>query len=56
MRGYTLYIPYILACPTWVALPGAYVPASIALRVIGVRKSPLHEKAIVFDEAKNSIT
>jgi hypothetical protein len=32
------------------ALPGAYAPASIALRVIGESKPPLHHKAIVPEE------
>jgi hypothetical protein len=33
------------------ALPGAYAPASIALRVIGARKSPLHVRAVVLESA-----
>jgi hypothetical protein len=32
------------------ALPGAYAPASIALRVTGARKPPLHDKAVVLKE------
>jgi hypothetical protein len=31
-------------------LPGAYAPASIALKVIGTRKLPLHNKAVVLEE------
>jgi hypothetical protein len=34
-----------------VALPGAYTPASIILPVIGARKSLLHDKAVVLEEA-----
>jgi hypothetical protein len=33
-----------------VALPGAYAPASIALRVTGALKLPLHDKAVVLEE------
>jgi hypothetical protein len=33
-----------------VALPGAYAPASIALRVIVAYKPLLHDKAIVLEE------
>jgi hypothetical protein len=33
----------------WVALPGAYAPASIALRVIGAHIPPLHDKAVVVE-------
>jgi hypothetical protein len=32
------------------ALPESYAPASIALRVIGGRKPPLHNKAVVREE------
>jgi hypothetical protein len=32
-----------------VALPGAYAPANIALRVIGARKHPFHDKAVVLE-------
>jgi hypothetical protein len=35
---------------TWMALSGAYAPANIALRVIGARKPPLHDKAVVLEE------
>jgi hypothetical protein len=34
----------------WVALPGAYVPASIALLVVGARKPPLHYTAVLLEE------
>jgi hypothetical protein len=47
MRDYTSSGPNLLTCLSWVALPGAYTPASIARRVIGARKSPLHDKAVV---------
>jgi hypothetical protein len=33
-----------------VALPGAYAHASIALRVIGAHKTPLHDMAVVHEE------
>jgi hypothetical protein len=32
------------------ALPAAYGPASIALRVTGPRKPPRHDKAVVLEE------
>jgi hypothetical protein len=32
------------------ALPGAFAPASIALRVIEARVPPLHDKAVVLEE------
>jgi hypothetical protein len=35
---------------TWVVLPGAYAPASIAFRVIGAHKPPLHDKSVVLEE------
>jgi hypothetical protein len=35
-----------LHCLAWVALAGAYASPSIALRVIGVYKSPVHKKAV----------
>jgi hypothetical protein len=44
--------PYLLNCVTTLALPGAYAPASIALRVIGACKAPLHDKAPVFKEVR----
>jgi hypothetical protein len=49
-RDYTLSGPYPLICLTWVALPGAYAPASIALQASGARKLPLHDKAAVLEE------
>jgi hypothetical protein len=33
-----------------VALPGAYAPANIALRVAGARILFLHDKAVVLEE------
>jgi hypothetical protein len=33
-----------------VALLGAYSPASIALPVVGMRRPPLHDKAVVLEE------
>jgi hypothetical protein len=42
--------PYPLTCLAWVGLPGAYAPASIALRVIGAHKPPVHDKAVVLEE------
>jgi hypothetical protein len=44
----TSFGPYLFTCLAWVALPGAYVPASISLWVIGVCKSPLRNKAMLF--------
>jgi hypothetical protein len=38
-----------------VALPGAYAPASIALRVIGAHKLPLHDTAVVLEEDKHGL-
>ena len=35
---------YPLSCPAWVALPGAYAPAGIALWVIEVLKPSHHDK------------
>jgi hypothetical protein len=32
-----------------VALPGTYSPVRIAFRVIGARKFPLHDKAVVLE-------
>jgi hypothetical protein len=37
-RDYTSSGPYPMTCLAWMALPGAYTSASIALRVIGTRK------------------
>jgi hypothetical protein len=45
--GATQSDPYRLNCQPWVTLPGAYTPASTALRVTGARKPPLHDKAVV---------
>jgi hypothetical protein len=39
-----------LTCMTWVVLPGANAPASIAVRVIGAHKPPLHDEAVVHEE------
>jgi hypothetical protein len=50
--GTTLRLPLSLTCLAWVTIPGAYAPASIAFRVIGARKPPLHDKAIVLEEDK----
>ena len=35
---------YPLTCPAWVALPGAYAPAGVALWVIEVLKPSYHDK------------
>jgi hypothetical protein len=48
--NYTSSGPYPLTCMAWMALPGAYVPTSIALRLSGASKSPLHDKAVVLEE------
>jgi hypothetical protein len=37
---------------TWMALPGAYGPANIALRVIRALELPPHEKAAVLERHK----
>jgi hypothetical protein len=34
---------------------GAYAPASIALRATGVRRPPLHDKALVLEEARSRV-
>jgi hypothetical protein len=34
------------------ALPGAYDPASIALRVIGAHETALYDKAVVLEEER----
>jgi hypothetical protein len=39
---------YALTSLAWMALPGAYAPASIALQVIVARK-PLLDKAVVLE-------
>jgi hypothetical protein len=44
-RDHTSSGPYPLTCLAWVAQPGAYASASIALRVVGERTSPLQDKA-----------
>jgi hypothetical protein len=49
-RDYTSFGPYPSTCLAWVALPGAYTPTSIVLRVIGVCKPPLHDKVVVHEE------
>jgi hypothetical protein len=35
---------------TWVALPRAYTPASIGLRVIGAPRPPLHDEVVLEEE------
>jgi hypothetical protein len=45
--GYASPGPYALSCLASVALPGAYAPASITLQVIGKRKRPLYDTAMV---------
>jgi hypothetical protein len=40
---------------TWVALPGAYAPATIALRVIREHELPLHGKTTVLEETDKSV-
>jgi hypothetical protein len=48
-----LLAPYPLTCLAWVALPGGYTAASIALRIIGIRK-PLDGKATILKEVRGS--
>lgn len=45
---YTSSGPNFFTCLAWVALSGAYAPTSIAFRVIGARKSHLHDKAVAY--------
>lgn len=40
---------YPLTCLVLAALPQAYSPASIAFRLTGARKYPLHDKAVVLE-------
>jgi hypothetical protein len=47
--------PYLLSRLPWVALPGAFAPASIALRVTGAREPPLHDKAVDLEEDPHSL-
>jgi hypothetical protein len=49
-RDYTLSGLCALTCLAWVALPGAYAPASTAIRVIGANRSPLQDKAVVLED------
>lgn len=49
-KDYTSSGPYPFTCLEWVAPSGDYAPANIALRVIGARKPPLHEMAVVLEE------
>jgi hypothetical protein len=49
-KDYTLSGPYPFTCPAWVALPGFYAPASIALQVTGALKIFRHDKAAVLKE------
>jgi hypothetical protein len=49
-RDYTSSGAYPLTCLAWVALPGAYAPASIAFRVTRARKPRLYGKAGVFED------
>jgi hypothetical protein len=39
----------------WMALPGPYAPASIALSVIGARKLPLCDNALAFEEVIHAL-
>jgi hypothetical protein len=38
------------------ALPGAYTPVNLPLRIIGTRRRPLRDKALVFGEVLSQIT
>jgi hypothetical protein len=42
--------PYTLDCLAWVALPGAYAPVSIGLRITGTHIALHHAKATVLEE------
>jgi hypothetical protein len=48
-REYTSSERYPLTCLAYVALLGAYAPASIAIPVNGPWKPPLHDKAVVLE-------
>jgi hypothetical protein len=50
-QGLHFIWPLALTCLSWVALPGAYAPASIPLWVIGARKPHLHDTGVVLEEA-----
>jgi hypothetical protein len=52
IRHYTSSDPYPLTCLALVSLPGTYPPVSIALRVTGERRPPLHYQAVVLEEDK----
>jgi hypothetical protein len=56
VRDYTSPVPHPLTYLAWVALPGAYAPASITLLVNGVRKPRLHDKAVVLDGEHGAYT
>jgi hypothetical protein len=43
-------VPTLRSVWHWLAVPEVYAPAIIALRVIGARKLPLHDKAVVLEE------
>jgi hypothetical protein len=46
---YQVLLSLVRTCLALVALPEADASASIALRATGVRKSPLHDKAVVVE-------
>jgi hypothetical protein len=46
----TTFGPYPLTYLVWVALPGAYAPASMAHQFIGACRPPLHVKAVILEE------
>ena len=47
LSDYSLSDSYPLTCLTWLNLPGAYVPTSIALWVTGLCKPPHCDKVVV---------
>jgi hypothetical protein len=55
-RGYISSGTYPLTCLAWVALLGAYAPASIDLRVIWARKYPRKDMAVVSKEEEERET
>jgi hypothetical protein len=53
-KDYTSFGPYLLTSLALVALPRAYIPASLALHVIVVCRPLLHNKTVELKEGKYS--
>jgi hypothetical protein len=54
-QGLHLAGTYPWTCLKRVAVPGTLAPARIALRVIGVRKPPLHGNVVVLEAATSHL-